>query len=243
MDNVLSLAQQWMIALCLSLAFLLTLLWLFLFPVLCKHFEKNQSSLLSTFFQASAFPLIGLTWLIAISLPVKQILTDQDLSTFLSAVRWITAWLAWSLVFFLIFSWKKKFFHNWILKGKKSEKLSLETIDKGATLLIGFLFFLWALQISGIGLQAALTFGGIGGIAYAFAAQDVIANFFSGFMVHVTYPFHIGDEIVIHDQNVKGKVTNIGWYLSTLYNPEIGDISVPNACFSKAIVFKQKENP
>jgi len=51
------------------------------------------------------------------------------------------------------------------------------------------------LQTMGFSVSGVLAFGGIGGIAIGFAAKDLLANFFGGFMIYMDRPFSVGDWI------------------------------------------------
>jgi len=67
--------------------------------------------------------------------------------------------------------------------------------------------FLFILYISKVDLSGALVGLGVGGIAIAFALQNVLADAFSAFSIYFDRPFEIGDFIVIGDN--AGTVTNI----------------------------------
>lgn len=77
-----------------------------------------------------------------------------------------------------------------------------------------FKIFLWTgavlvvLQNMGYQVTALLGGLGIGGIAIAFALQNVLADIFSFFTIYFDKPFEIGDFIAIGKD--KGTITNIG---------------------------------
>jgi len=81
----------------------------------------------------------------------------------------------------------------------------LGKIFKGVLWAIGFLFILSNLGINITSLVAGL---GIGGIAVAFALQNILADLFSSFTIFFDKPFEIGDFIVVGD--CKGMVERIG---------------------------------
>jgi len=85
-------------------------------------------------------------------------------------------------------------------------------------------------------MQTLVAFGGIGGLALAFASQQVIANFFGGVMVYVTRPFTIGENVIIPEKNIEGRIEQIGWYMTRIRNPEKRPIYVPNSIFTQTIV-------
>lgn len=72
--------------------------------------------------------------------------------------------------------------------------------------LFGIVLVAHNLTIDVTGLIAGL---GIGGLAFAFAAKDTIANFFGSIMLVLDRPFDIGDVIVAGD--VEGTVVEVGF--------------------------------
>ena len=81
-------------------------------------------------------------------------------------------------------------------------------------------------------LRALLTGLGIGGLAFALAAKETLANFFGSVMIFVDRPFQIGDWIVVN--GAEGIVEEVGFRstrIRTFYNSVI---SVPNAVFTDA---------
>ena len=50
---------------------------------------------------------------------------------------------------------------------------------------------------------------GIGGLAFALAAQDTIKNFFGSIVVFVDKPFEIGDRVVVDGHD--GPVEEVGF--------------------------------
>jgi len=96
-----------------------------------------------------------------------------------------------------------------------------------------------SLQSLGYSLSGVLAFGGVGGIAVGFAAKDLLANFFGGFIIHLDRPFKVGDWIRSPDRNIEGTVEQIGWRLTTIRTFDKRPLYVPNATFTTIAV----ENP
>ncbi len=95
------------------------------------------------------------------------------------------------------------------------------------------------LQTLGFSMAGVAAFGGMGGIAVAFAARDVLANFFGGLMVHLDHPFKVGDWVRSPDQDIEGVVEEIGWRLTSIRTFDKRPLYVPNAVFSTVSL----ENP
>ena len=82
-----------------------------------------------------------------------------------------------------------------------------------------------------VGLVAGL---GIGGLAVAFAAKDLISNIFGGISVIADKPFKIGDTIKFGDKS--GVVREIGIRTTRLQTPEGTALIIPNAKFTDGII-------
>ncbi|WP_341582192.1 mechanosensitive ion channel family protein [Marinobacter metalliresistant] len=96
-----------------------------------------------------------------------------------------------------------------------------------------------AMQSLGYSISGVLAFGGVGGIAVGFAAKDLLANFFGGFIIHLDRPFKVGDWVRSPDRNIEGTVEHIGWRLTTIRTFDKRPLYVPNATFTTIAV----ENP
>ncbi len=128
---------------------------------------------------------------------------------------------------------------------QKSQKIGVDpgtifAISKLCSFVALIIFLMIIFQIFGIGIAPLLAFGGIGVAGIAFAAQDIIANFFGGAMLHFTRIFSIGDEIVIPSQsNFEGMVKEIGWYITIVEDYYRRPVYFPNATFTKSQVINE----
>ena len=96
---------------------------------------------------------------------------------------------------------------------------------KLAVSIIGTVFILQNLNVDVGSLLAGL---GLGGLAFALAAQDTVANFFGSIMIFIDKPFHVGDWIKMGNE-VEGTVEEVGFRTTrvrTFYNSVL---TVPNA--------------
>jgi MscS family membrane protein len=97
--------------------------------------------------------------------------------------------------------------------------------------IVGGIFVLQNLEVNVGSLLAGL---GLGGLAFALAAKDTVANFFGSVMIFVDKPFQIGDWVVIED--VEGNVEEVGFRTTrvrTFYNSLV---TVPNATIVNTMV-------
>ncbi|NQZ53139.1 MAG: mechanosensitive ion channel family protein [Piscirickettsiaceae bacterium] len=91
-------------------------------------------------------------------------------------------------------------------------------------IIIGIIFSADNLNVDVTSLLAGL---GIGGLAFALAARDLLGNFFGSLTILLDRPFQIGDWVVIGD--VEGSVEHVGFRstrIRTFYNSLI---TLPNA--------------
>jgi MscS family membrane protein len=100
-------------------------------------------------------------------------------------------------------------------------------INKTMKIFVVIFGVLIIVQNLGVNVVSILAGLGIGGFAVAFAAKDMVANFFGSLMILFDSPFQVGDWIVIGGS--EGTVEEIGFRstkIRTFYNSVI---SVPNA--------------
>ncbi|MDG1913835.1 MAG: mechanosensitive ion channel family protein [Crocinitomix sp.] len=106
----------------------------------------------------------------------------------------------------------------------------LPIFRKGLRIIIWTLGIIVGLNNAGYDVGAVIAGLGIGGLAFALAAQDTIKNFFGGIMIFADKPFALGDRIQIGD--IDGWVREIG-IRSTRVETLAGRIvTVPNSMFS-----------
>ncbi|HUL52880.1 MAG TPA: mechanosensitive ion channel family protein [Opitutaceae bacterium] len=99
------------------------------------------------------------------------------------------------------------------------------------------LVLLGALTIAhrlGINVGAFLAGLGIGGLAFALAAQDTIANFFGSLVVAMDHPFRVGDQVSIGA--VEGMVEDIGLRSTRLRTGARTQIIIPNKTVASEVV-------
>lgn len=86
---------------------------------------------------------------------------------------------------------------------------------------------IFILQNNGVNVTSLLAGLGLGGLAFALAARDTLANFFGSITIFMDKPFQIGD--LIETSNAVGVVEEIGFRstrIRTLYNSVV---SIPNS--------------
>lgn len=139
----------------------------------------------------------------------------------------------------LFFRWKKGYQSNLLhpeRRGKRLDAGFVHVLSKILSVSALVLSLLLLFQLWGVNMLPLITFGGIGAAGIAFAAKDVVANFFGGLMLHITRPFMIGDLILIPDRKVEGHVEEIGWSLTCVRDKDKRPLYLPNAIFSSIYV-------
>ncbi len=137
-------------------------------------------------------------WFVAVHPTVDKVTTAFLV---ILIIFWATG-AASNLVEYLLYKFSKK-------EDKKREKTStyfaISLIVKIVLWSTGLLLILANL---GIDITALVASMGIGGIAIALAAQNILSDLFSSFSIYFDKPFEIGDYIVVGDQS--GTVKRIG---------------------------------
>ena len=98
--------------------------------------------------------------------------------------------------------------------------------------IVGGIFILQNLSVDVGSLIAGL---GIGGLAFALAAKDTVANFFGSLMIFIDKPFQIGDWIAVGTA-VEGTVEEVGFRttrIRTFYNSLI---TMPNSLITNSAI-------
>ncbi len=222
----------------------IVLIFNFLVNKLLKHlhyrFEKQKRVWQDSLVRALYKPLTYYIWFFAlvhllelIAIRVIPEATIENMHIVLSVGAVVAA--AWFLQ-----RWKRNILQYMITKSKNREIAwdisKLDVIDKLATVLIIFLMVLLVLEITNRSVNTLIAFGGIGGLAIAFASQEIIANFFAGLMIYATHPFAKGDWIIVPDRDIEGVVEEIGWYMTRIKSMDKRPLYVPNSVFSKAVL-------
>lgn len=153
---------------------------------------------------------------------------------------------AWRGAVILSFVW---FLHRWktnvitralVVKSVQGvDRDKLLTLDKISSVGLFVLGGMALAEACGVAVQSILTVGGIGGVATAFAARDILGNVLSGLSVQLSQPFSIGD--TIKAGSVEGQVIEMGLTTTSLLSAEKFPVVVPNSLFSsQAIVNKSR---
>jgi len=121
--------------------------------------------------------------------------------------------------------------------GKTDTKLDdqlVPLVRKSLKVFVSVMGGIFILQNLNVDVASLLAGVGLGGLAFALAAKDTIANFFGSIMIFVDKPFQIGDWILIG--KVEGSVEEVGFRttrIRTFYNSLV---TVPNSTITSSSV-------
>uniref|UniRef100_A0A1J3FB49 Mechanosensitive ion channel protein 1, mitochondrial n=2 Tax=Noccaea caerulescens TaxID=107243 RepID=A0A1J3FB49_NOCCA len=136
------------------------------------------------------------------------------------------------------------FLHRWktnvitrMLSAKSFGGLDREkilTLDKVSSVGLFAIGLMASAEACGVAVQSILTVGGVGGVATAFAARDILGNVLSGLSMQFSKPFSMGD--TIKAGTVEGQVVEMGLTTTSLLNAEKFPVLVPNSLFSSQVI-------
>lgn len=216
--------------------------------VMARHLEKTKNVWDDALFEAARRPvsllilMLGLVWAVQISDTYLQseLFSPQNLEL----VRKLTFIVLIMMFLVRFITLAEARIMETLSVGKSSDQTRLDpttlhALAKLIRLSVVISSVLVALPTIGIEITALLAFGGVGGIAVGFAAQDLLSNFFGGLMIYLDRPFAIGDWVRSPDREIEGTVEMIGWRLTVVRTFDKRPLYIPNAVFNTIVV----ENP
>lgn len=123
---------------------------------------------------------------------------------------------------------------NRVIASATVDREKLLTLDRVSSVGLFVIGVMALAEACGVAVQSILTVGGIGGVATAFAAKDVLGNVLSGLSMQFSKPFSLGD--TIKAGAVEGHVVEMGLTTTSLLNAEKFPVLVPNALFSSQVI-------
>ncbi|XP_042497590.1 mechanosensitive ion channel protein 1, mitochondrial-like [Macadamia integrifolia] len=155
---------------------------------------------------------------------------------------------AWRGAVIISFVW---FLHRWkanvfsralaaqnVARLDREKLLTLDNLSSVGLFVLGMMAFA---EACGVAVQSILTVGGIGGVATAFAARDILGNVLSGLSMQFSKPFSLGD--TIKAGSIEGQVVEMGLTTTSLLNAEKFPVIVPNSMFSSQVIVNKSRAP
>ena len=169
-----------------------------------EKFSHSFSRLLKMLIKKRIYPLL---YFLAVYLAFRQLKTISQIDYFVKMILMILTviFVVLTIIDLIIYSLKK----YWAKKERNEEQQKVLSITlfliKIIVWIIALIFVLDNLEIQITGLITGL---GIGGIAIAFAAQNVLTDLFNYFTIFFDKPFDIGDFIITGEY--RGTIEHIG---------------------------------
>lgn len=135
----------------------------------------------------------------------------------------------------------------WINKADNSQRTLKHTTRMMPVMKRSILVIVWiigivmALSNVGVNISALLGTLGIGGIAFALAAQDTIKNIFGAFTIFTDKPFSIGDTVKI--DAFEGTIIDVGARSTKMRNYDKRIITFPNYRIADASIINISAEP
>ncbi len=197
-----------------------------IFNYLKKLASKTETTLDDKLFPALEAPVATFILLVGIfsALKVLKLSVSSDVAVGYGSTVAFSLVLFWGLL--RAFSALLDHAHEIALAKNLSIAAFMPWIKK--TLVVVFVTFgvLMVAQSLGADVKAFLAGLGIGGLAFALAAQDTIANLFGSIVVAIDQPFKVGEAVKIGSS--EGTVEDIGLRSTKLRTPGRNLIVIPN---------------
>ena len=238
--------QTWLlhVLLALSLSLLTVLIKNLIFRRLSATAAKTTVVWDDCLIHASTHPLTGMIWITGFSV-VMQILSQHFAFSvvLLKAIESTKSLLLFALLAWFLIAMVRRAESDYIAQSRmgktKLDQTSIRAIAQISRIVVIVSTGSILLDMLGVPTTGIMTAGGIGGFAVGFAAKDLLANIFGGFVVYLDRPFAIGDWIKIADKGLEGTVEQIGWRTTMLRTFDKRALYIPNGIFLLASI----ENP
>jgi len=211
--------------------------------VLDRLINKTETLWDDALLEAARIPVRLVFWVVGLSVSVEllQAVTEDanELFDLAPKVRQIAFILIIAMFLNRFISYTEKNLIDPSRMRKPMDQSTAAAIAKLLRVSVIITALLIVLQTLGYSISGVLAFGGIGGMAVAFAAKDLLANFFGGMMVYLDKPFRVGDWVRSPDRSIEGTVESTGWRLTCIRTFDQRPLYIPNAMFTTVVL----ENP
>ena len=209
---------------------------------LIDHLSRKTENLWDdALLEAARVPVRLLLWVVGLSVAAEmlQSVSESAIFEYVSEVRRV-AFIA--IIAYFLTRLVSNVEHNLVNPDrveKPMDKTTANAVGKLLRISVLITALLIILQALGYSISGVLAFGGVGGIAVAYAAKDLLANFFGGMMVYLDKPFKVGEWVRSPDRAIEGTVEHIGWRLTRIRTFDQRPLYVPNSLFTTVVL----ENP
>jgi MscS family membrane protein len=206
--------------------------------------KKTKNRLDDILFKMLEAPVLLAVIILAIWLAAKQLALEKNVTNILENTYTflIITNITWFVVRFV-----SALIEEYLVPlaedptNKKFDNTLLPIIRRSILGIIWMLGIMMALHNIGVDVAALIAGLGIGGLAFALAAQDTIKNILGGITIYTDRPFRIGDRIVVDGKD--GFVEDIGIRSTRLRTLERRLITIPNYKIVEASVENISDEP
>jgi MscS family membrane protein len=180
-------------------------------------------------------PLVALVVLGVLYWGLPDLQLPIELSAPLRRVLWVSVWIAGVLLALRFVTVGAEVAKSWASQTEsKLDDQAIPLIRQATQLLLLVIGILYIADAMGLDVWKLAAGVGIGGLAFALAAQDTVANVFGSVNIFLDRPFQIGDWVKIG--GVEGVVEEVGFRstrVRTFYNSLV---TIPNSQITSANV-------
>lgn len=167
---------------------------------------------------------------------INQLTLSAKVHEFLSQVFLVLLTLS---ITWVIINLVDSFIENYLKPAAKKTKSDFDDqlipiIRKLIKIVLWIFIIIMLLKRFGIDISALLTGVGIGGLAFAFAAKDLLANLFGGVAILTDKPFKVGDRIKVGDND--GFIIEIGLRTTRMRTFDGTQIVIPNSKIADSVL-------
>ena len=240
--------QDWGISLIIIIGALIInkLISLLYRKVITKVTEKSKTQYDNIFFSALEKPiLLGIMllalWIAANRLDLGTKLHDIIAKSYQLLVVLNITWF-FARLFTSLIEYRVADNNNKVKKGTLYFDSKLVPLIKRSILIIIWLIGI-VMALNNVGIKVTTLLGtlGIGGIAFALAAQDTIKNIFGGITIFTDQTFHIGDTIKF--DSIEGTVVDIGLRSTRIRTYDKRLVTIPNYKLMDTLITNVSSEP
>lgn len=211
--------------------------------ILIKFTEKTETKFDDILINSIHGPLVFLLFVISFNIAYRTLLLNEGLLTFFERITSVLVIV--NIVWFLI-----KFLDEMIihylepLAAKTTSDLDdhlVPILRRVVKIILIIIAGIMILDDFGYNVNSILAGLGIGGLAFAFAAKDVLANMFGGITIIADKPFKIGQRIRIDKYD--GVVEEVGLRSTKIRTLDKTEVIIPNLKFSDQIIENVTREP
>ncbi len=233
--------KQWLIAIVIVAAgvIVVRLLKMFGRRILRPFVERSKNDIDNIIYDALEAPVRFAVMLLALWIAIHRLVYPDSLVVYIDRsfrilivldITWFVARLATSLME-----------RHWQRDAERNATRMLPVMRRALLVVVWVVGTITALSHVGVDISALWGTLGIGGIAFALAAQDTVKNVFGAITIFTDKPFAIGDTVRIGD--VEGTVVDVGMRSTLIMGYDRRVTSYPNYRIMEAAIVNISSEP